>query len=127
MQSKYVWRVLLVLQLLAMLAAIFLFRSLERPLAGLVAGGIFVLVGVLTFLACLRFSEKFKKLNLGVCGIYLFGAAFPMWFVRVATPLSEPVESVFGLPLGVFHHVSEVFFMGIMFVTIAQIYFSRSK
>lgn len=115
------------LEILAGVNAAVVFRIFDRPLAGMIASIVFVLIGVLAFIGFLKFSKGKRIWGAIVSGIYLFGFALPLWFTRVATPFEQPIESVFGLTLGIFHRVSELSFFGLLIFTGWQVWLFRYR
>ncbi len=121
------WRFVFVFQVLAGLNAVIVFRTYERPIAGLIASLAFIAVGVATFLAFVFFSKRFRPLGVTVSGIYLFLFALPLTVTRLTTPLEVGVETVMRVPLPLFHRGSEISFLLIVIMTLLQIWLTREK
>lgn len=124
---RYIWWLLLALEILVGLNAVVVFRFLDRPLAGMVASIVFVLAGVLIFIAFIKFSKGRRVWGRLVSGLYLFGFALPLWFSRVATPFDQSLESVLGVPLELFHRASELSYLAVFIFTAWQIWLHCRK
>lgn len=101
------WATVLVLQILSGVNAGIMFSKYDRATAGYIAGSVFFLVGIMAFYVCLKHSLLWRALNVGVASIFLFGFTTPLLLARLMTEYPLPVESVFGLPLELFHRGSE--------------------
>lgn len=106
-------RVFLVLQLLASIAAIISFRTIEvRWQAALVAGFGFVIIEVWMVLKTLRWPTRFRQLTFYLCRANLWLFALPMLLVRFrfyGTDFSQ--VHFLGIPGPTFHRAAEAAFL----------------
>lgn len=116
-----IWISILLFEISAGVNAIAVFRVFERPIAGLIAGGVFNLVGAVLIWAFLKWGRWFRNTGLSIATIYTFGFAFPLWFSRLRLPLDQEVTTVYGIPIEIFHEASELFYLVLVLLTIMQI------
>lgn len=115
------WLGLLILEIIAVVNAIIIFRVLPRPVAGLVAGSVFTLVGAVAVFVAYRMAFSFRTPTLVVVLFYFLIVTLPMWLARLFTPINQPLGSVFGVPIELFHRISVVIFFLLVGVTVIQL------
>lgn len=124
-------RSLLLIQIVGAAFAAIVFRlGLEPRVAGLLAGGVFVVVGVYGILTSLRNRHVHRiAILVGVlAAIHLFGVALPMLGFRVLS-WNEPFSNVavWGLSGPEFHKISTRFYGAWMAVTATAWWLQRKK
>ncbi len=113
---------LLVLQILVSAVVVFVFRLVEsRFSAGMIAGSLFVLLGVAVVSA--GFAGKIRRSSgtflLGC--VHLFGVALPMIATRALQAGAEFSQVyVLGMPGPVFHKLSTRLYLLMMVVTLVE-------
>ena len=117
MTKFYVW--LLVIELMVVAAAPVIFTTVEsRLLAGMMAGAIFVALGV--FIVTIGVQNRaFRRTPTFWAGcLHLFGSALPLLITRLVN-ISSGFEDVhvLGLPGPLFHRVSTAVFAVLMLAT----------
>jgi hypothetical protein len=116
--------ILLVLEIAVMIAVVFVFRTIENRFhAGLVAGSLFILLGM-AIVGRGWNSPEFRRVPTFAVGcLHLFGVALPMIIIRVLNADSDFREiPVWGLPGPVFHKLSEGVYLLLLLVTAFDAY-----
>jgi hypothetical protein len=121
--------ILFLVEVIVVVAVMFIFKMIEnRVHAGLVAGSVFIALGLLIVGNGLR-SFEFRKTGTFYLGaIHLGLIALPMFLTRLLnlqTGFSE--LTVWGLPGPVFHKLSTWFYMLLMITTLAEAILKRKK
>ena len=117
MTKFYGW--LLAFEFLVAASAPVIFKTIEsRLVAGMVAGSIFVAIGIFIFMIGVQNREFRRTPTFWTGCIHLFGSALPLLMTRLAN-FSRGFEDlqVLGLPGPVFHQVSTVIFALLMLAT----------
>jgi hypothetical protein len=127
MTRFYAW--LLAVEFLVVAAAPVIFTTIEsRLLAGMLAGSIFVALGVFIVMIGLQ-NRAFRKGPTFWAGcLHLFGSALPLLITRLINYSSgfEDVR-VLGLPGPVFHKVSTGVFAILMLATVIDLVRSKKR
>ena len=113
------YAVLLLVEFIAAAMAPVIFINIEnRLIAGMIAGAIFVALGIFILLVGMRFHSFRKTATYWAGCLHLFGSALPLLVTRLFN-YSKGFEDilVLGLPGPVFHRVSTLIFLGLMIAT----------
>ena len=117
MTKFYGW--LLVVEFLVAASAPIIFKSIEsRLIAGMVAGGVFVAIGVFIVMIGVQ-NRLFRRTpTFWAACLHLFGSALPLLITR-AINFSRGFDDVLvlGLPGPVFHQLSTGIFLVLMVAT----------
>lgn len=122
MKNRYVLFLIAELLVIALVPAIF--RWIEpRLVAGMVAGSVFVALGLLIFISGLLRPEVRRSYSFVMGCVHLFVVALPMVTIRLLNSQSafEDVR-IWGLSGPVFHKLSTWVFMILLLATAVDIY-----
>jgi hypothetical protein len=113
---------LFVLEMAVAISVVFVFRLIEsRQAAGLVAGSLFIAVGISVLIAGLTDGEFRKSMTFVLGCVHLFVAALPMVIFRLLNWGEEFASiQVWGLPGPVFHGISQVIYVGMIVSTVIE-------
>ncbi len=117
------WLGLLIFEFISGALAGIIFQSLDRNIAGYIAGSLFFAVGILALYLSRCHSVQFRLFNIIISGVYFFGFSGPLWGTRLFTPSTQPVVSVLGVPMQDFHVYSVQAYRVLMVMTVMQIIF----
>jgi len=118
MKKFYAW--LLFVELLVVAAAPVIFTTIQsRLIAGMMAGAIFVALGIFIVMIGVQNRAFRKTPTFWMGALHLFGSALPLLITRLMN-FSAGFEDVrvFGLPGPVFHQVSTGIFALLMLATV---------
>jgi hypothetical protein len=114
-----IFRALLIFEVLAMLLVTAIFRVITpKSSAAMVAGSVFVFLGLAILVLGLRVPQFRSSLTFKVGLIHLFLTSLPMLILR-AIHIQEDFKDVriLGLPGPAFHHLSEIIYLVLLLVT----------
>jgi len=120
--KRWLWT-FLVAEILTSVLVVYLFRMIEdRYTAALVAGTLFILLGILIVQLGVRKPEFRSSLLFAAGCIHLFLVAIPMVIVRALNPDSVFSSlSVFGVPGPLFHQISNFVYAALVALTVRQL------
>lgn len=122
-------KLFLVLEVMTVPAVILIFKSIEsRVTAGLIAGSLFIALGVFLFFKNLSWVNYLRSPVFWFVVIHLFFIAIPLLLFRTLN-LDTPFEElkIIGIPGPTFHRISENVFTVLVVMTVAEFVQARIK
>lgn len=118
----------LILQIVGAVAAVLIFKFVPiKYVAALLAGSTFSLIGFVIFYRSLKYKDHLSSALFWASAIFLFVFSLPMLLIRAANYDIENFHefSVLGLNMGLYHRLSEGFYLLFIAITIFEIYKSK--
>ncbi len=115
--------IFLVVELVILVSAVLAFKLFEKKAtAGLVAGSLFLLMGLLIFFRTLSWPHRWRSLVFWVNLLYLFGVALPMMvsYIDVGSEGFRQAE-ILGISASKFHWASEQVYLSLLLATLVDL------
>lgn len=119
--GKNQWISLFLLEVFATINAGVVFQIFTRATAGMTAGSVFVLVGVLAVFRFAKGSDWLTRVGLFFALVHLLGATI-LLSKRLILPHAMPVTEVMGIPMQYYHSGSTYVFFALMVVTLVKVF-----
>lgn len=119
------WLTILILEVLVVCAVIFLFSKVDRQIAGLIAGFIFGILGLVIGFQLLR-TRTLKSFTFLWLFVYMFYSVIPMILNRLNSWNSDFTDvEIWGMSGPEFHKVSEKIYLILILATLIDLVITR--
>jgi len=124
------WLFILFIEILIVILVIFIFSQLDHQIAGLIAGFLFGLLGLIIGFQLLR-ARSLRSFTFWWLFVYMFYSVIPMILKRLGAWGTEFSDiTIWGMAGPEFHKVSERIYLVLIFSTIFDLtltWFSKRK